>query len=98
MFRALRREALAVHVLGEGRVALDLLPGVELRVWPAGHYTAYAVAGEEGALPSVRAAEDNRERANKLTGAVDAVTDTPPDAILDISTDTPPEEPPSSGS
>jgi hypothetical protein len=73
------------------------LPGVQVRVWPVEAYTAYAVAGEEGALPSVRAAEDNRERVAKLTGAVEAVTEAPPEAILDVSTDVPPEDPSDSG-
>jgi hypothetical protein len=93
MFRAIRREPLAVHELGGGGVALDLLPGVEVRVWPTGSYTAYAVAGEEGALPLVHAADANSERADGLTGAVDAVGEAPTDAILEISTDTPPEDP-----
>jgi hypothetical protein len=96
-FRALRREALTVHPLGRGRVGLDVLPGVQVRVWPVEGYTAYAVAGEEGALPSVRAAERNRERIAKLTGAVDAVTGAPPEAILDITTDVPAEDPPDPG-
>lgn len=97
MFRAVRREPLAVHPLAVGRVGLDVLPGVEVRVWPAEGYTAYAVAGEEGALPLARAADANRERADGLVGAVDAVTEAPPDAILDISTDPPPEDPSESG-
>ncbi len=97
MFRAVSREPLAVHPLAAGRVGLDVLPGVEVRVWPTADYTAYAVAGEEGALPLARAADANRERADGLIGAVDAVTEAPPEAILDISTDPPPEDPSESG-
>jgi hypothetical protein len=93
-FRALRREPLSVHPLAGGRVGLDLLPGVQVRVWPVEGYTAYALAGEEGALPSVRAAEGNRERVAKLTGAGEAVAEAPPKAIVDISTDSPAEDPP----
>jgi hypothetical protein len=97
MFRAMRREPLAAHPLGAGRVALDVLPGVQVRVWPTADYTAYTVAGEEGALPLARAADANRERAEGLVGAVDAVTETSPEAILDISTDPPTEDPSESG-
>jgi hypothetical protein len=93
MFRALRREPLAVRPLAAGRVGLDVLPDVEVRVWPAADYTAYTVAGEEGALPLARAADANRERTDRLVGAVDAVIETPPEAILDISTDPPPDDP-----
>lgn len=96
-FRALRREPLVVHPLATGRVGLDVLPGVEVRVWPTADYTAYTVAGEEGALPLARAADANWERADGLIGAVDAVTETPPEAILDISTDPPPDDPPEPG-
>ena len=76
---------------------VDLLPGVKLRVWPVGDYTAYAVAGEEGALPAVDAAQANRERAAELIGAVEAVSEAPGDAIVDVSTDAPQEDPPDPG-
>jgi hypothetical protein len=93
MFRAIRREPLAVRPLAAGLVGLDVLPGMKVRVWPTVDYTAYSVAGEEGALPLARAADTNRERADGLVGAVDAVSEAPPEAILDISTDAPPEDP-----
>jgi hypothetical protein len=95
MFRALRREPLAVHPLAAGRVGLDVLPGVQVRVWPTAGYTVYRVSGEEGALALACAADVNRERADGLAGTVDAVSEAPPEAILDISTDLPedPSEP-----
>ena len=76
---------------------MDLLPGVKLRVWPTEDYTAYAVAGEEGALPAADAAQANSERAAGLTAAVEGVTDAPSDAIVDISADAPQEDPPDRG-
>jgi hypothetical protein len=97
-FRALRRPPLAVRELGGGRVGLDLLPGVELSVWPVDGYTAHAVAGEEGALAMAAAAKANSERAAVVVEAVEAVGDAPPDAIVDVSTDAPPEDPSGLGS
>jgi hypothetical protein len=93
-FRALRRPPLAVHRVDGSHVEVDLLPGVKLRVWPAEDYTAYAVAGEEGALPAVDAAQANSGRAAELTEAVEGVTDAPSDAILDVQPDPPEEDPP----
>lgn len=93
-FTTLRREPFTAHPLGAGRVELDILPDVEVRVWPVGDYTAYAVAGEEGVLPMARAAEDNSERAAKLIEAIDAVTEASPDEIVDVSTDTDPDRSP----
>jgi hypothetical protein len=54
---------------------------------------AYAVAEEEGVLPAVDAAQANSERAAGVTEAVEEVADAPGDAILDITTDVPPEDP-----
>jgi hypothetical protein len=96
-FRALRRSPLAVHRVDGSHVEVDLLPGVKLRVWPVEDYTAYGVAGEEGALPAVDAAQANRERAAELMGAVEAVSEAPGDAIVDVSTDVPPEHSPELG-
>jgi hypothetical protein len=62
-FRALRRPPLAVHRVDGSHVEVDLLPGVELCVWPTEDYTAYAVAGEEGALAMAAAARANSARA-----------------------------------
>jgi hypothetical protein len=93
-FRALRRPPLAVHRAGGSHVEVDLLPGVKLRVWSVEDYTAYAVAGEEGALPAADAGKANRERAAGLIGAVEGVTGAPSDAIIDVRTDAPAEDPP----
>lgn len=96
-FRALRRPPLAVHRAGGSHVEVDLLPRVELRVWPVEDYTAYAVAGEEGALPAADAVQANSDRAAGLAGAVEAVGDAPSDAIVDVSADAPAEDPPHPG-
>jgi hypothetical protein len=96
VFRVVRREALSVYPLGAGRVGLDVLPGAEVCVWPEEDYTAYAVAGEEGALRLARAAQGNSKRVSELIGAVDAVIEAPSDAILDVSTDVLPEDQPGS--
>jgi hypothetical protein len=96
-FRALRRPPLSVQRLGSGGVGLDLLPGVELRVWPTEDYTAYAVAGEEGALAMAAAAEANSKRAAEAAGAAEAVGDAPSDAIVDVPADAPAEDPPDLG-
>jgi hypothetical protein len=96
-FRALRRPPLSVRRLDRSHVEVDLLPGVKLRVWPTEDYTAYAVAGEEGALPTADAGKANSERAVALIEAVEGVTDAPSDAIVDVSTDVPQEDRPDPG-
>lgn len=93
-FKALRRPPLVVHRVDGSHVEVDVLPGVKLRVWPTEDYTAYAVAGEEGALPTADAAQANSERAAKLIEAVEGVTDAPSDAIVDVRPDAPAENPP----
>lgn len=95
-FKMLRRPPLAVRRVDEIHVEVDVLPGVKLRVWPVENYTAYAVAGEEGALPAADAAQANRERAAELIGAVEAVSEAPGDAIVDVQQDGPQEDPPDS--
>jgi hypothetical protein len=94
--RALRRPPLSVRELGSGRVGLDLLAGVELSVWPAEDYTAYAVAGEEGALAMAAAAQSNSERAAGAIEAAEAVGDASPGAIVDVHPHVPEEDLPDS--
>jgi len=96
-FRALRRPPLAVHRVDASQVEVDLLPGVKLRVWPTEDYTAYAVAGEEGALPTADAGKANSERAVALIEAVEGMTGAPSDAIVDVPADAPAEDPPDPG-
>jgi hypothetical protein len=91
VFTQTSREPLAVHWLDGDHVELDVLPSVQVRVWPTVAYTAYAVAGEEGVLPSVRTAESNSERVAQLTGIVDLMNEIPADAILGTSID--PDDP-----
>jgi hypothetical protein len=86
VFTEVSREPLAIHRLDDDRVGLDILPGVAVRVWPLEDYTAYAVAGEEGLLPSTRTGQANSERIAQLTGIADMMNEIPTDAILDTST------------
>jgi hypothetical protein len=96
-FRALRRPPLSVHRADRSYVEVDLLSGVELRAWPTEDYTAYAVAGEEGALAMAAAAEANSKRAAEAAGAAEAVGDAPSDAIVEVPADAPAEDPPDLG-
>jgi hypothetical protein len=96
-FRALRRLPLAIHRVDGNHVELDLVPEVKLRVWPADDYTAYAIAGEEGALRMAEVARANSTRAAQAVEAAEAVSDAPPNAIVDVQRDAPEEDLPDSG-
>jgi len=91
-FSAPRWESIEYQTMGAHRVALGPLPGVELRTWPRERYTAYSLAGEEGALMARGLGERNRRRADQLVGSAEAYSHAPADAVVDIGPD--PQAPP----